>query len=77
MEHEHFTHPEAIRYLARKYNIEIRRNRINRREKQIQIFESMYLFRIRQRLFSSNAFKIRGRQGDWSFVFLKKEELKQ
>jgi DNA primase len=23
MEHEHFTHPEAIRYLARKYNIEI------------------------------------------------------
>jgi DNA primase len=23
MEHEHFTYPEAIRYLARKYNIEI------------------------------------------------------
>ena len=23
MEHEHFTYPEAIRYLAQKYNIEI------------------------------------------------------
>ncbi len=23
MEHEHFTYPEAIRYLAKKYNIEI------------------------------------------------------
>ena len=23
MEHEHFTYPEAIKYLARKYNIEI------------------------------------------------------
>src|SRR5688572_5305780 len=23
MEHEHYTYPEAIRYLARKYNIEI------------------------------------------------------
>ncbi len=24
MEHEHFTYPEAIKYLARKYNIEIK-----------------------------------------------------
>ena len=23
MEHEHFTYPEAIKYLANKYNIEI------------------------------------------------------
>ena len=23
MEHEHFTYPEAIRFLAKKYNIEI------------------------------------------------------
>ena len=23
MEHEHFTYPEAIKYLARKYNIEV------------------------------------------------------
>jgi DNA primase len=44
MEHEHFTHPEAIRYLARKYNIEIEETEFNRREKQIQIFESMYYF---------------------------------
>jgi DNA primase len=43
MEHEHFTYPEAIRYLARKYNIEIEETEQTNEEKQIQIFESMYL----------------------------------
>jgi DNA primase len=39
MEHEHFTYPEAIRYLARKYNIEIEETEQTNEEKQIQIFE--------------------------------------
>jgi DNA primase len=42
MEHEHFTYPEAIRYLARKYNIEIEETE-QTNEKQIQIFERVYL----------------------------------
>ena len=29
MEHEHFTYPEAIKYLARKYNIEIEETQLN------------------------------------------------
>jgi hypothetical protein len=32
MEHEHFTYPEAIRYLARKYNIEIEETEVRRRK---------------------------------------------
>jgi DNA primase len=33
MEHEHFTYPEAIRYLARKYNIEMKRSRQMKKSK--------------------------------------------
>jgi DNA primase len=33
MEHEHFTYPEAIRYLARKYNIEIEETELTDAEK--------------------------------------------
>jgi DNA primase len=33
MEHEHFTYPEAIRYLARKYNIEIEETEQTNEEK--------------------------------------------
>jgi DNA primase len=49
-------YPEAIRYLARKYNIEIEETELTQK-KQIQIFEYVLGFRIRQRLFSSNALK--------------------
>jgi DNA primase len=41
MEHEHFTHPEAIRYLARKYNRN--RNRATNEKANTDIRESMYL----------------------------------
>lgn len=44
MEHEHFTYPEAIRYLAKKYNIEIEETEQTDEEKAVQdARESMYL----------------------------------
>lgn len=44
MEHEHFTYPEAIRYLARKYNIEIEETEKTEEEKaNTDLRESMYL----------------------------------
>ena len=44
MEHEHFTYPEAIRYLAKKYNIEIEETEVSQEEKlEANEKESMYL----------------------------------
>ena len=44
MEHSHFTYPEAIRYLAKKYNIEIEETAQTEEEKAItDVRESMYL----------------------------------
>ena len=44
MEHEHFTYPEAIKYLAKKYNIEIEETEQSSEEKeQANERESMYL----------------------------------
>ena len=44
MEHEHFTYPEAIRYLAKKYNIEIEETERTDEEKaQADTRESLYL----------------------------------
>ena len=44
MEHSHFTYPEAIRYLAEKYNIEIEETEQSDEEKAItDVRESMYL----------------------------------
>ena len=44
MEHEHFSYPEAIRYLAKKYNIEIEETEQSNEEKQLaDARESMYL----------------------------------
>ncbi len=44
MEHEHFTYPEAIRYLAKKYNIEIEETEKTDEEKaNTDIRESMFL----------------------------------
>jgi DNA primase len=44
MEHEHFTYPEAIRYLAKKYNIEIEETEQSAEEKaNTDVRESMYL----------------------------------
>ena len=44
MEHEHFTYPEAIKYLAKKYNIEIEETKqTNEQKEQADARESMYL----------------------------------
>ena len=44
MEHEHFSYPEAIRYLAKKYNIEIEETEQNDEQKAAaSARESMYL----------------------------------
>ncbi|MCB0399484.1 MAG: DNA primase, partial [Winogradskyella sp.] len=44
MEHEHFTYPEAIRYLAKKYNIEIEETeRTDEENEQANAKESLYL----------------------------------
>ncbi len=44
MEHEHFTYPEAIKYLARKYNIEVEETEQTDEQKlQADERESMYL----------------------------------
>ncbi|HSI69242.1 MAG TPA: DNA primase [Gillisia sp.] len=44
MEHEHFTYPEAIKYLAKRYNIEIEETLQNDEQKQqADERESMYL----------------------------------
>ena len=44
MEHEHFSYPEAIKYLAKKYNIEIEETeQSNEQKEQASERESMYL----------------------------------
>ena len=44
MEHEHFTYPEAIRYLAKKYNIEIEETVQTEAEKEVaNLKESLFL----------------------------------
>ena len=44
MEHEHFTYPEAIRFLAKKYNIEIEETEVSEEDKaESNEKESMYL----------------------------------
>lgn len=44
MEHEHFTYPEAIRYLAKKYNIEIEETEQSQEDKaEANEKESLYL----------------------------------
>ena len=44
MEHEHFTYPEAVKYLARKYNIEIEETeRTDEEKEKADARESLYL----------------------------------
>ena len=44
MEHEHFTYPEAIKYLAKKYNIEVEETEQSNEQKVAQsLRESLYL----------------------------------
>jgi DNA primase len=73
MEHEHFTYPEAIRYLARKYNIEIEETEQTNEEKaNTDIRESMYLVSEFAKTIFINTFKIRGRKSHRSFLFQRK-----
>jgi DNA primase catalytic core len=48
MEHEHFTYPEALRYLAKKYNIKI--------EEKEQTAEELMQQSIREKMFNINEF---------------------
>ena len=44
MEHEHFTYPEAIKYLAKKYSIEIEETEQTEQQKQeTDLKESLFL----------------------------------
>ncbi len=44
MEHEHFTYPEALRWLAQKYNIEIEKKKQNpEQQKEANLRESLYV----------------------------------
>jgi DNA primase len=44
MEHEHFAYPEAIKYLAKKYNIEVEETQLSNEEKEVaNEKESLYL----------------------------------
>jgi DNA primase len=58
MEHEHFTYPEALRYLARKYNIEIEEDEPSPEElEQLNEREAMFhLNAFAQKYFSENLF---------------------
>lgn len=54
MEHEHFTYPEAIKYLAKKYNIEVEETvQTDAQKKEQDVRESMYLVNE----FANNYFK--------------------
>ena len=48
MEHEHYTYPEALRYLAKKYNIKI--------EEKQQTAEELMLQSVREKMFNINEF---------------------
>ena len=56
MEHEHFTYPEAIEFLAKKYNIEIQKTEQSIKEKEkMSKRESLYLInKFAQKQFSDN-----------------------
>ena len=44
MEHEQMSYPEALRYLAKKYNIEIKERELTNEEKEVQSYrESMFI----------------------------------
>ena len=46
MEHEHFTYPEAIKFLANKYNIEIEETEINDKDRKIEIILKVFIYKI-------------------------------
>jgi len=43
MEHEHFSYPEAIRFLAKKYNIEIEETEQTQEEKKKQMLKKVFI----------------------------------
>ena len=55
MEHEHYTYPEALRYLAKKYNIEIEEERMTdeQRERQTERDALFHVSEFAQKYFAS------------------------
>eukprot|EP01034_Spumella_vulgaris_P042288 gene42288-52430_t len=54
MEHEHFTYPEALKYIARRYNLEVEEREVTQEEKQAET-ERESLFTVNE--FARNYFK--------------------
>lgn len=54
MEHEHFTYPEALKYIARRYNLEVEEREVTQEEKQAET-ERESLFAVNE--FARNFFK--------------------
>lgn len=54
MEHEHFTYPEALKFIARRYNLEIEEREVTQEEKQAET-ERESLFTVNE--FARNYFK--------------------
>ena len=46
MEHEHFTYPEAIKFLANKYNIEIEETEVTDKDRKIEIIWKVFIYKI-------------------------------
>ena len=78
MEHEHFSYPEAIKYLAKKYNIEVEETATNDAEKEKRNhLESLYLVnQFAQENFSKNLWE--SSEGkSIGLSYLRKEDLKK
>ena len=54
MEHEHFTYPEALKYIARRYNLEVEEREVTQEERQAET-ERESLFTVNE--FARNFFK--------------------
>lgn len=77
MKHEHLSYPEALKYLAKKYSIEVYETKINEEQKQKQnSHSSMFILNnFAQKVFSSNLFDTQ--EGKLiGFSYLKKRNFK-
>ena len=78
MEHEHFTYPEAIRYLANKYNIEIEETveTDEDKEKANEKKACIWFLNLREIIFTKPCLK-QTKDKPLGFPTLKKEDLLQ
>ena len=78
MEHEHFTYPEAIRFLAKKYNIEIEETIQSSEDKKINdLKESMFLVTEYATQFFENSLTETEQGKSIGLTYLKKEVLQK